>query len=316
MAYTVGVVGCGRWGTAHLHTLLKLKQRGLVKHIVACDILGERLASLPNGIDGLFTSLEAMCNATQLDLVTLATPNSTHVSIGIDLLSRGIQALVEKPLSTTYSGVKQLVEAAQHASQRLHSGYLLRYQAGVFKARQCISNGDVGAVQSIRYVKFTPRKKSPESNVIDGLASHGLDTIPYLTGVDTLPFFTHFSTMTKQNSVSLDEARECQLNATYARNGGIAPLYAEVAVGWEQPERSHITVVGTKNTLRFDLKQPEFIEIGTLETGFQKVKVSTETTPLEAQYEHILTQSKQSTAHSQTHLSTAMAVQRAFNRLK
>ena len=82
MTYTVGVVGCGRWGLAHIQTLLKLKESGFVKEIYACDVDARRFDELPDGIDGCFTAWTEMCDAVHFDLIALVTPNKTHVPLG------------------------------------------------------------------------------------------------------------------------------------------------------------------------------------------------------------------------------------------
>ena len=38
MTLTIGLIGCGRWGTIHHATLMSLKQEGYLDRLVVCDI--------------------------------------------------------------------------------------------------------------------------------------------------------------------------------------------------------------------------------------------------------------------------------------
>ena len=38
MTLTIGLIGCGRWGTIHHATLMSLKQEGYLDRLIVCDI--------------------------------------------------------------------------------------------------------------------------------------------------------------------------------------------------------------------------------------------------------------------------------------
>ena len=68
-----------------------------------------------------FSSLEAM--ATEVDVVTVATPASTHFSIVKTLLEKGVHVLVEKPLATCWKEGEALVRLAESQNLLLAVGY-------------------------------------------------------------------------------------------------------------------------------------------------------------------------------------------------
>ena len=314
MTYVVGVVGCGRWGLAHIRTLLELKESGFVNEVYACDTNTHRLAELPPEIDGRFSSWEEMCDLIEFDLVSLVTPNRTHAHIGKSILSRGLNVLIEKPLSTSVADVRELTTLAKASKANLHSGYLLRYHPSVCAAKEIIEEGQIGLLKSIRYIKYTSRKKKPFTNPVDGLASHALDMIPYLAGVQPHPFFTDITALKQHKLAYLSEATECKINAQYTGLNRLNSVAVEISVGWEQKERSLITIEGTKNILRFDFTSPDVLEIGSIEGGFKRVSLTGMKKPLETQYRNILSQSPQSIAHATTHLQTAEILQKTVLR--
>lgn len=314
MTYVVGVVGCGRWGLAHIRTLLELKESGFVKEVYACDTNAHRLAELPIKIDGSFSSWEEMCDSIEFDLVSLVTPNKTHAHIGKSMLLRGLNVLIEKPLSTSVADVRELMALANASETNLHSGYLLRYHPSVCAAKEIIEDGKIGLLKSLRYIKYTSRKKKPFTNPVDGLASHALDMIPYLTGVKPHPFFTGITALKQHKAAHLSEATECKINAQYTRLNRLNDVAVEISVGWEQNDRSLITIEGSKNILRFDFTSSDVLEIGSIEGGFKRVPLTGIKKPLEAQYRNILSKSSQSIAHSKTHIQTAEILQKTVLR--
>ena len=314
MTYTVGVVGCGRWGLAHIQTLLKLKESGFVKEIYACDVDARRFDELPDGIDVCFTAWTEMCDAVHFDLIALVTPNKTHVPLGKAILSRGLNVLIEKPIATSPDGVKELIYQANASNGTLHSGYLLRYHSSILAAKEIIQQGQIGLLKSIRYVKYSSRNKNPLANLIDGLASHALDTIPFLAGIQSKPFFNNIAVLNQHKPARLADASECHLNIRYTRIDNTGGVTAEISVGWEQTDRSLITVEGSRNCLRLDFRRSDALEIGSLERGFKSVPLASAKPPLESQYEQILSQSEQSVLHSQTHLQTAEVLHYSMSR--
>jgi predicted dehydrogenase len=83
------------------------------------------------------------------DLVTVATPNSTHFTIASALLDAGFHVMCEKPLTTTLDEARQLVRLA-HAKGRLcavnygYSGYPM-----VRQMREMVRAGELGDLRLI-----------------------------------------------------------------------------------------------------------------------------------------------------------------------
>src|SRR5207245_4786761 len=70
------------------------------------------------------------------DAVSLAVPTVDHARIGIHLLQRGIDVLVEKPIAATVEGAKALIEAAIKYDRVLQVGHVERFNPIVAAARE------------------------------------------------------------------------------------------------------------------------------------------------------------------------------------
>ena len=86
----------------------------------------------------------------RVDLVTIATPNSTHHPIALAFLQVGFDVLVEKPMTMSVAESEELVAAAEASGVELavnygYSGYPL-----VRHARAMVARGDLGNVRVVR----------------------------------------------------------------------------------------------------------------------------------------------------------------------
>ncbi|GAA6041196.1 hypothetical protein NBRC10512_008202 [Rhodotorula toruloides] len=89
----------------------------------------------------LYRSTEDMLAArtkgeVRVDAAILATPNATHVPLGIQLVQAGIHTLVEKPFSTDVESGRALLAAEASSSAKILVGHHRRF---VGLARLCLS---------------------------------------------------------------------------------------------------------------------------------------------------------------------------------
>lgn len=311
MAFNVGVVGCGRWGAKHLETLVELKSQGFIGGVYACDINSNRFGDLPSSIDGFFHNWLDMHRAVDLDLISIVTPNSTHSTLGVAMLQQELNVLVEKPLGASLKDVKTLCDAAKKSTGSLHSGYLLRYHSGVELAKELIKKQDIGQVRSIRFTKYTARKKPANANAIENLASHAFAMIPSLIGCKKSPLFLAAVTLEDWKPAPLATASQAKFHMSYPGHGATSQIDVEIQVGWGQADRNQLTIEGMKQHLRLDFRLHDSIECGTHKTGYRTIPTIHSIPPLEAQYKHILSNSQSSQESANDQLQTATLLDKA-----
>ncbi len=311
MSFNVGVVGCGRWGAKHLETLISLKRQGIVNEIYACDINPNRLENLPPEITGVYSNWAEMHHSNVLDLVSVVTPNSTHISLGIAMLQQGLNVLVEKPLGASFNDVKVLCDIAKKSKGTLYSGYLLRFHPGIELAKELIQNQYIGRVKSIRYTKYSSHEKPANANVIENLASHAFSTIPHLINSKNIPLFPVAVTLVDSKPAPLEKAPQAKFHMAYPGQGILSQLDVEVHVGWGKTDRNQLTIEGMKQNLRLDFRQHGSIESGSTQTGYREIITHHSTPPLEAQYKHIILSSAPTEEILHDHIQTATLLAKA-----
>ena len=311
MVFNVGVVGCGRWGTKHLETLALLKHQGVIDEIYACDINRDRLEKIHPAIDEVFRNWTDMCQSVQLDLVSIVTQNSSHLSLGVAMLEQGLNVLIEKPLGASFDEVKRLCEAAKMSTGTLHSGYLLRHHPGVKLAKKLIEDHSIGRVKSVRFTKYSSRKKPSNANAIENLVSHAFSIIPSLITPSKSPLFSTVMTLEDGQPAPLTTAPQAIVHLTYPGQATNPDTEVEVNVGWQQADCNLFTIEGTKQHIRLNFREHNSIELGTQKTGYRAIPTLHPISPLEAQYRYILSNTHSPHVLAEDHLQTAELLDKA-----
>ena len=248
MEFTVAVVGCGRWGSVHVANLLQLKQQGMIKRVVVCDLVVETIESIRD-VDARYTSWQNMCEHETPDLVILATPNETHTSLGMALLGRGLHVLIEKPFGTSPIEAQALLDTTLENQAAVFSGHLLRHHAGFQHVKHLIEKGTIGQLVSATYERSTVRPRPPSTSLIDGLASHGIDGLSYL-----FPGRFDFSTTKVTRQMGNQDA------ATFVI--GEDKSTASIVVGWGmERELRSLCVFGSEGKIELDFGQHSSIKL-------------------------------------------------------
>lgn len=85
----------------------------------------------------------------RVDLVTVATPNSTHFEITKALLEAGFDVLCEKPMTMTSAEAEVIVEVAARAGRVCAVNYGYSGYALVRHARAMVARGDLGKIRVV-----------------------------------------------------------------------------------------------------------------------------------------------------------------------
>lgn len=85
----------------------------------------------------------------RIDLVTVATPNSTHFEIAREFLKAGFHVLCEKPMTMTVEEGEEIVRVSREAGRICAVNYGYSGYSLVRHMRAMIARGDLGAVRLV-----------------------------------------------------------------------------------------------------------------------------------------------------------------------
>ncbi|HTD42630.1 MAG TPA: NAD-dependent epimerase/dehydratase family protein [Bryobacteraceae bacterium] len=141
----VGVVGCGRVAEHHLKHI-QSGGHALIAGLVDSDTESLRRLGSKYGVSNLHTSLEALLDSTQLDVVHICTPPFDHFSMAQTAIRRGVHVLVEKPIAFRAAEVAQLYEEANEHGVSLCPNFIQLFHPAMMRAIQVVSGGELGRV--------------------------------------------------------------------------------------------------------------------------------------------------------------------------
>ena len=85
----------------------------------------------------------------RIDLVTVATPNSTHFEITKSFLEAGFNVLCEKPMTMTVDEGEEIVKIASKSGKLCTVNYCYSAYPMVRQARAMVQNGELGKIRLI-----------------------------------------------------------------------------------------------------------------------------------------------------------------------
>ncbi len=227
------LLGCGRWGHNHLRVLSSLREQGLIESIAVVDTSEEARLSAKSA-DYTSPTMEGI----DADFVVIATPSHLHASQALELLENNQHVLVEKPLGCSESEAAQVIACARENGRILGVGLLLRFHPGVELANRMINNGELGRLETLRFVRRSERLAPPGGNVIESLGVHAIDLM------------CHFMSESEPSAINV-EGDEIEARIALEFPHGIE---AVIDIAWEaSQERRTVSLVGSSATLRIDL---------------------------------------------------------------
>ena len=185
----VALIGLGAIGRAHAERLQRHPQVRLAAVAEPSAAGREFAASL--GVP-CFEHHEAMFDATpSARAAVVATPNATHLAVGLACIARGLPTLMEKPVADTLAAGEALCAAAEAAGVPLMVAHHRRLNPIARRARELVRAGVLGrpvAAQAMAtwfkppgYFDAAWRREPGGGTVLINLI-HDIDLLRYLLG--------------------------------------------------------------------------------------------------------------------------------------
>jgi predicted dehydrogenase len=138
----VAVVGLGIWGTNHALSYADYDRCELA---LVCDADRERAREVGENLGVKWTDDVADVAASDVDGVSIATPDHLHTAVTIEMLEAGKNVFVEKPLATSVEEARQLAAAAAGSGQIALVDFQNRWNPTFMGIKESVSKGEIGA---------------------------------------------------------------------------------------------------------------------------------------------------------------------------
>lgn len=144
------IIGCGGIGTYHLGHFLGFKD--IVELAGFCDLIPERAQSFVEkaGCGKAFTNYIEMLDEIKPDMVFICIPPYCHGEVEFEIIKRGINFFVEKPLALDLDLARKIRDAAEAKGLITASGFQCRYSKIVPPTIEFCKNNEVVFVDCTR----------------------------------------------------------------------------------------------------------------------------------------------------------------------
>lgn len=188
--YSFAIIGCGTIAARHAETITKIGRLAAV-----CDVVPEKAHGLLKKFGGTAYSNinDLLKQETDIDVVSVCTPNGLHAEHTIKALQAGKHVLCEKPMCLTSVAGWQMVDTAYFFRRKLFVVKQNRFNPPVGLLKKLLTEGRLGAVYSFQINGFWNRPqayysggwkgtKQLDGGILYTQFSHFIDLLYWLLG--------------------------------------------------------------------------------------------------------------------------------------
>ena len=243
MRVNVAQIGVGYWGPNLLRNLVFNKD---CEVSLVVDLSKERREYVKSSYPTIEVSdnIDSIINNKNIDAVVIATPVFTHYEMIIKCLNAGKHILVEKPMASKVSQVKEIKELADEKSLVAMVGHTFLFNSAVKYIKELIDKNEIGDIRYIYCQRLNLGRIRNDVDALWNLAPHDISIIQYWLN-DPLP-----DQITRNGSSFVQQGIDdvVFLNIKYPNN-----IHANIHVSWLDPNKKRkITVVGSKKMIVYD----------------------------------------------------------------
>lgn len=283
----IGVIGAGYAAGLNVPALLETG-RVDVAAVASRTADGARAFIERQGLScPAFGDYREMCEAVRLDAVLIQTPHDLHREPFLFCASRGLDAIVEKPLAASSADCAEMIRAKDRFGVRAAVCHTQRYNGAIMAARAYMEAEGLGTPVHAEdlihsHYFFAGRKdwmlsRARFGGIVLNYAVHQIDRVQVLLGEQTRAVFG--AAMARKPGVSVDSSYQMMGKTDTAS-------YCLTCAGYAGPNVNRITLFFTSGLLRVSLTDGEAGAAGVFwgETGRPMERVAQDVPPAEGYY--------------------------------
>jgi UDP-N-acetylglucosamine 3-dehydrogenase len=187
-ALKAAVAGLGSMGSNHVRVWGELEGVELVG--VADPSEGARARATRGRNYPAFANVEEMLDRCQPDLLSIATPTSTHEAVVQLATARGVNILVEKPVAADAAAAERIATLVKASGVVATVGHVERFNPAMLELRRRLAAGESGEIIQIGARRVGPfPARIRDVGVVQDLATHDLDQLRHLLGTEVEVLF-------------------------------------------------------------------------------------------------------------------------------
>ncbi len=147
----IGIIGTG--GISHSHIRSYLNQSD-AEIVAACDLIPGKAEAVLKKYElndaKAFVDYREMLDTVELDAVSVCTYNRTHKECTVYALEKGVNVLLEKPMSVTLDEALEICRAEKKSGKIVSVGFQPRFDANMQMIKKIVQSGELGKVYYVQ----------------------------------------------------------------------------------------------------------------------------------------------------------------------
>lgn len=185
----VGIIGYGLAGQVFHAPLIHSVQGFDIKKIVTSSNRDKAQTDFPNA--QIVASANELMSDPEIELVVIATPNTSHLPLAKQALAAGKHVVVDKPFTNTVQDADELIALAKEKNRLLSVFQNRRWDNDFLTLQACLKSGALGDIftYEAHYDRFRPEvnrkwreQDLPGSGMLYDLGAHLIDQALFLFG--------------------------------------------------------------------------------------------------------------------------------------
>jgi len=249
------VVGSGHIGMRHAEMIKRNDEAMLV---AMCDLdVGKEDAVRELGVQ-FYTSIEELLNnETEVDVLSICTPNGLHAQHALMSLEKKKHIVCEKPMALTKSDCEKIIFKALQVHKNVFCVMQNRYSAPSAWLKEIVEQGIMGEIFMVQLVCYWNRddryyKKGNWKGTLDldggtlfTQFSHFIDIMYWVFG-DISDINANFEDFNHGHSTSFEDSGVVSFKFV---NGGMGSLNYSTSI-YDKNMESSITVIGSNGSIK------------------------------------------------------------------
>ena len=239
----VAQIGVGYWGPNLLRNLVA-NNNCMVLNVV--DLSEKRRNFVQSNYPQISVTdkISDVINNPDIDAVVISTPVATHFDFAIQCLKANKHILVEKPMATSASEVKEIGKLAKERKLVAMVGHTFLYNSAVQYVKKLINNDELGDLQYIYSQRVNLGRIRNDVDALWNLGPHDISIIQFWLDNQEPVSINRYGQSYVQNDI--DDV--VFLNMIYPQN-----IMANIHVSWLDPHKIRtMTLVGSKKMVVYD----------------------------------------------------------------
>ena len=211
---------------------------------------------------------EQLVTRPDVDVVVIATPHSTHLSLALLAAAAGKHVYLEKPMALDVAECDQIIEACRRSRVQLTVAKQTRHMEMSMRAKQYIDEGRIGEILFLRPMSVTPGSgfanvpQSWPSDPREGDAfldwgAHACDAIRWFSGAEAVRVYADYENFT---GLSLESPTAMvQVRLSSKAMAQILLCYEIGPSGFGTRRNNQYQIVGTEGSIFWDLDRIELL---------------------------------------------------------